>query len=91
MQLPLPSAVLFDLDGTLIDSRKDIAAACNHVLEWAGRERLPVETISGFVGDGARSLIARAFGLAVTAPEIEALFAEWERYYVAHPVESAAC
>jgi phosphoglycolate phosphatase len=79
--------VLFDLDGTLIDSRADIAAACNHVLEWAGRERLPVETISGFVGDGARSLLARAFGIAVDAPEIAALFAEWERYYVAHPVD----
>lgn len=85
--LPLPRAVLFDLDGTLIDSRKDIAAACNHVLEWAGREPLPLATISGFVGDGARSLIARAFGISATAPEIEALFVEWERFYIAHPVD----
>lgn len=83
----LPSAVVFDLDGTLIDSRADIASACNHVLQWAGRAPLPVETISGFVGDGARSLLGRAFGISVTAPDIEALFAEWERYYLAHPVD----
>jgi phosphoglycolate phosphatase len=82
----LPRAVAFDLDGTLIDSRADIAAACNHTLAWAGRKPLPVETISGFVGDGARSLLAQAFGIPTTAPELEALFGEWQRYYLAHPV-----
>lgn len=87
LNMPLPHGVVFDLDGTLIDSRSDIAEACNHVLQWAGRERLPVETISSFVGDGARALIARAFGIAEAAPEIEELFEEWQRYYLAHPVD----
>lgn len=85
--LPLPRGVVFDLDGTLIDSRADIAHACNHLLQWAGREPLPLETISGFVGDGARSLIARAFSIPADAPEIEPLFDEWQRYYLAHPVD----
>jgi phosphoglycolate phosphatase len=79
---------LFDLDGTLIDSRADITAACNHVLVWAGREALPVETVSGFVGDGARSLLARAFALPIDSTELEPLLDEWQRYYVAHPVDS---
>jgi len=87
LNMLLPRGVVFDLDGTLIDSRADIAQACNHVLEWAGRERLPVETISGFVGDGARVLLARAFGIAEDAPEIESLFEKWQRYYLAHPVD----
>jgi phosphoglycolate phosphatase len=83
----LAQAIAFDLDGTLIDSRADIAAACNHTLRWAGREPLPVEIISGFVGDGARALIARAFRISEHAPEIQPLFEEWQRYYVAHPVD----
>lgn len=87
LTLTLPAAIAFDLDGTLIDSRADIAAACNHVLLWAGREPLPVETISGFVGDGARALLAGAFGISAQAPEIDALFEEWQRYYIEHPVD----
>lgn len=87
LNMPLPRGVVFDLDGTLIDSRADIAQACNHVLAWAGRSPLPVETISSFVGDGARALIARAFGIEEQAPEIEPLFEEWQRYYLAHPVD----
>jgi phosphoglycolate phosphatase len=78
---------VFDLDGTLIDSRADIAQACNHVLDWAGRAPLPIETISSFVGDGARALIARAFGISEGSPEIEELFEEWQCYYLAHPVD----
>jgi 2-phosphoglycolate phosphatase len=79
-------AVAFDLDGTLLDSRGDIAAAYNHVAAWAGRPRLAQEVIAGFVGDGARALLARGFGIARDAPEMETLYAEWLRYYVANPV-----
>src|SRR5579883_1102403 len=85
--LPTPRAIAFDLDGTLIDSRGDIAAACNHVLVHAGRAPLPPERIATFVGDGARSLLARAFELDREAPELDALLVEWARYYVAHPVD----
>lgn len=87
LNMPLPRGVVFDLDGTLIDSRADIAQAVNHVLAWAGRPALPIETISSFVGDGARALVARAFGITETAPEVERLFEEWQRYYLAHPVD----
>ena len=85
--LPRPLAVAFDLDGTLIDSREDIARACNHVLVWAGRAALPVSTVAGFVGDGARTLLARAFDVRKDAEEIEPLLAEWTRFYAAHPIE----
>ena len=85
--LATPKLVAFDLDGTLINSRGDIAAACNHALVAAGRKPLPSETIASFVGDGARSLLVRAFGMATDAPELDAIVDVWRAYYVAHPVD----
>ena len=54
--------VVFDLDGTLVDSREDLAAATNHVLGELGRPALPPETVQSFVGEGARRLVERALG-----------------------------
>lgn len=88
--LKRPRAVLFDLDGALIDSRDDIAAACNHALVAAGRPALPEATIAGFVGDGARALLARAFAIPRDAPEMERHLAEWAAYYAAHPIDRTA-
>jgi phosphoglycolate phosphatase len=81
-----PRAVAFDLDGTLIDSRADIAAACNHVLAWAGRPTLSVETITSYVGDGARILLARSFRLAPHDVALDTLLGEWRRFYSEHPM-----
>ena len=80
-----PLAVIFDLDGTLIDSRGDIAAACNDALERAGRATLSVEAISGMVGDGARVLVARAFELSPDAPELEIALHHFHAYYTQNP------
>ena len=55
-----PRALLFDLDGTLVDSRGDIAAACNAALLAQGRAPLPLAAVTPMIGDGARLLIARA-------------------------------
>ena len=55
-----PTAIAFDLDGTLIDSRGDIVAAVNHALTTTGRAPLPGSVVVRFVGDGARALCARA-------------------------------
>jgi len=52
--------ILFDLDGTLIDSAPDLAAAVNDMLEKLGRERFDEETIRHWVGNGARILVQRA-------------------------------
>jgi phosphoglycolate phosphatase len=86
--LPLtpPLAVLFDLDGTLVDSRGDIAAACNHALEAVGRAPLAEAVISGFVGDGARMLVARALGAAADDALLERALAAFHRYYEANAV-----
>ena len=54
-------AVVFDLDGTLIDSLPDIATAVNHVLSWRGFLPLPPREVEAMIGDGAKILLDRAF------------------------------
>jgi phosphoglycolate phosphatase len=65
--------VVFDLDGTLVDSRRDLAEAANLVLEDAGGRRLSEEAIGAMVGDGAAALVARAFAAAGVPPPPDAL------------------
>jgi 2-phosphoglycolate phosphatase len=79
-----PRAIVFDLDGTLIDSAQDIAAATNHALERAHLPLLPLERVKSFVGDGARALVARASGFAVDDARVEPLLANFLEYYSAH-------
>jgi len=47
-----PRAIIFDLDGTLVDSRQDLALAVNAARRELGRPPLPVATIIDYVGDG---------------------------------------
>ncbi|MCK6526424.1 HAD-IA family hydrolase [Myxococcota bacterium] len=57
-------AVLLDLDGTLIDSRADLAEAVNVVLAEEDLVPLPLDRVLGFVGRGARNLLERSFAAA---------------------------
>jgi phosphoglycolate phosphatase len=59
------SGVVFDLDGTLVDSRRDIAEAANYALARNGYAELPHEELESFVGDGAPLLMSRAARLDV--------------------------
>jgi phosphoglycolate phosphatase len=55
------SLFVFDLDGTLVDSRQDLADSANLTLESYGYPRLPVDVVAAMVGEGARVLLDRAF------------------------------
>ncbi len=57
-------AVIFDLDGTLVDTAPDLMRATNHVLEARGRRPITMDEVRVFVGHGARALLTR--GLAAT-------------------------
>ena len=58
-----PRAVLFDLDGTLIDSAPDLAGACNEMRAERGLAALPYERLRAMVGAGARGMVGAGFGL----------------------------
>lgn len=64
-------AVLFDLDGTLLDTAPDLVWALNHALELAGRAPLPFETVRGWVSHGAGALIRHGFGISPDDPEFQ--------------------
>jgi len=59
-----PRAVLFDLDGTLIDSAPDLAGACNEMRAERGLAPLPYEQLRRVVGSGARGMVGASFALA---------------------------
>lgn len=79
--------IVFDLDGTLIDSRLDIASSANHALGAHGFATLSVSEISTYVGDGARLLLARAARLEPSAPKLDELLATFTAYYEQHPTD----
>lgn len=62
------SLIVFDLDGTLIDSRLDLAESTNEVLASYGAAALPVDRVAGMVGEGARTLVERALAAADLDP-----------------------
>ncbi|MEN7973653.1 MAG: HAD-IA family hydrolase [Verrucomicrobiota bacterium] len=55
-----PQLIIFDLDGTLIDSRADLTAGINHMRGHYGLEPLPLETVSRYIGNGVRLLVERS-------------------------------
>ena len=68
--------IVFDLDGTLVDSRRDIADAANALLASCGAAPISEEQIGKMVGDGAATLVARVFSASGIEPPPDAL----ERY-----------
>ena len=65
MSLPTsPQLLVFDLDGTLIDSRIDLCNSVNATLEHFGKPPLPEAVIAGYIGDGATTLVRRSLAHA---------------------------
>ncbi|HZN10713.1 MAG TPA: phosphoglycolate phosphatase [Blastocatellia bacterium] len=80
--------LLFDLDGTLVDSRADLTTGINLMLGDLGRGPLPADHVLRFVGEGVRLLVERA--LRATQPaepggaEVDAAIERFRRHYRAH-------
>lgn len=81
------SGVVFDLDGTLVDSRRDIAEAANHALQKNGLSPLPHDELESYVGDGAPLLMARAARIDVKDERTQVMVADFLDYYAAHPID----
>jgi phosphoglycolate phosphatase len=80
-------ALVFDLDGTLIDSKQDLILSVNAMLREAGRAQLPEDTISGYIGQGAPVLVRRALGEAASEEEAKRALEFFLRYYEEHRMD----
>lgn len=76
--------VIFDLDGTLLNTLGDLADAVNHALVCCGMPERTLEEVRQFVGNGIRNLMIRAVPEGETNPEFERAFGEFRDYYKLH-------
>jgi phosphoglycolate phosphatase len=79
--------IVFDLDGTLIDSRKDLANSINAMLTEFGREPLPEEIIAEYIGDGANMLVRRALGDPADEPLVDRALRSFLNHYREHKLD----
>ncbi|HSC44344.1 MAG TPA: HAD-IA family hydrolase [Candidatus Acidoferrum sp.] len=80
-------ALVFDLDGTLIDSKQDLVLSVNATLRAMGREELPAELVASYVGSGAPVLISRALGGAPDAEELQRALKVFLAHYEEHKLD----
>src|ERR1700735_2085256 len=83
--------LVFDLDGTLIDSAQDLCNSVNATLAQFGHTALKDAEIAGFIGDGALLLVRRAFARAYGSPvdeeSIQSAYRFFLEYYRAHKLD----
>jgi len=88
---PIPSQqiklLIFDLDGTLIDSRQDLVNSVNAALRSLGRDELPSDEIAAMVGDGAPVLVRRALGDTVDEGLVRRGLEFFLSYYREHKLD----
>ena len=84
-----PRLLIFDLDGTLIDSRQDLCNSVNAALAHLGRPELPDAVIASYIGDGASMLIRRALGDPdqVEEPHLNQALSFFLDYYRVHKLD----
>lgn len=80
----MDTVVLFDLDGTLLDSLGDLTDSTNHTLAQYGCPSRTEEEIRSFVGNGAEVLIRKALPGKENDPPVEQVLATYKEYYAAH-------
>ena len=83
-------ALVFDLDGTLLDTIGDLAAAVNHALSIHGYPTHPTETVLGMVGNGVASLVARALPGGEENPDFPTVLTDFRAYYELHKDDTTA-
>lgn len=76
--------VLFDLDGTLLDTLEDILAAANYMLREMGYPERTLTEMRRFVGNGAEMQVRRAFGAGADEALIQRALIRYKAYYAAH-------
>ncbi len=88
----LPRTVVFDLDGTLVDTAPDLIAALNFVLDREGLPPVPLKSARNMIGAGARKLIERGLeveGRVMGVGDIDRLTRDFIDYYAAHIADAS--
>jgi phosphoglycolate phosphatase len=80
-------ALVFDLDGTLIDSKRDLVISVNATLRKMRRAELPEELVASYVGSGAPVLIAKALGGAPAPEELQRALKFFLAHYEEHKLD----
>ena len=84
----MKTGIIFDLDGTLMDSLTDICISVNHMLDHFGLPQRSHAQIRRLVGNGARNLVARVLPGKDTDPSVEQALAVYMAHYDAHCTEN---
>lgn len=93
MQTPDLTSVrglIFDLDGTLIDSKLDLIYSVNAMLREKKKADLPAEMIASYIGNGAPQLVSRAMGKDASEEELRSALEFFLGYYEAHKMDNTA-
>jgi phosphoglycolate phosphatase len=79
--------LVFDLDGTLVDSKQDLALSVNAMLTEMGLDPLPLDLIASYVGHGVTLLVRRSLGSLATSENVEKGLAFFLNYYRDHMLD----
>jgi len=90
--MTFPRTVVFDLDGTLVDTAPDLISALNFVLDSEGLPPVPLKSARNMIGAGARKLIERGLeleGCTMSADDVDRLMRDFIDYYAAHIADAS--
>ncbi len=81
-------AIVFDLDGTLLDTLQDLTASTNYALRSHGMPERTVEEVRHFVGNGVHKLICRAVPQSTSEEMVEKVYSDFCRHYLEHSLDA---
>ena len=87
-----PPTIVFDLDGTLVDTAPDLIAALNYVLDREGLPPVPLKSARNMIGAGARKLLERGLevdGRAISPGDLDRLTKDFIAYYADHIADAS--
>ena len=90
--MTLPRMLVFDLDGTLVDTAPDLISALNYVLDREGLAPVPLHAARNMIGAGARKLLERSLeveGRAMSVSDIDRLTKDFIDYYADHIADAS--
>lgn len=79
------TALIFDLDGTLVDSLPDLRAALNAMLRCYGQRELDADEVRQMIGDGSHALVERALAATATAADFDVAHRQFRDFYEEAP------